>query len=82
VIGVGLAALAVTAVQVHAARFGARVVFAVLLFALSVGLLQARKQARQHEADAALEVEFLRLEGELAEHQRLNVPGSNREVRS
>lgn len=78
---VALSALAVTVVQTHAARFGAFVAFAALLFALSVGLLQARKQALRDEADAALEADFLRLERELAEHERVRANGSE-ETRS
>ena len=81
-IRLGLAALAVTAVQLRVARFGALVVFTALLFALSMGLLQARKQARRDETDAALEADFLRLERELLEHQGAREPGSDDEAGS
>ncbi len=78
----GLAALGVTAGQLQVARFGAAVTFAAVLFALSFGLLQARKQALRHEADATLEADFVRLERELAAHERAGEPSSGDEAES
>lgn len=55
--------LAVSRMQV--ARWAAGVCFALLLVALGVGLLRARRQAERDEVDAALVVDFLRIEREL-----------------
>jgi hypothetical protein len=65
-----LATLGLASGQLHTARFVAAIAFAALLVALSLGVLQARKQAQRDEADAALEADFVRLERELAVHER------------
>lgn len=77
-----MAALAVTAVPLHAARLVALIAFTALLFVLSVGLLRAHKRAQRDETDVALEIEFLRLEREVAEHQAVRTPGADDEARS
>ncbi len=69
-IWLGIAALGVGAGQLHVARLVALVAFAALLFALSLGLYETRKQALRDETDAALEADFVRLERELEADER------------
>jgi hypothetical protein len=59
------------------------VCFALLLVALAVGLLRARRQAERDEVDATLEADFLRIERELTRELEGSVkPGpSGREER-
>jgi hypothetical protein len=52
--------------HIHVARWLAAASFLSLLFALSFGLLRAKKQVVHDDAEAALEADFLRLERELA----------------
>jgi hypothetical protein len=52
--------------HIQVARWLAAASFLSLLFALSFGLLRAKKQVLHEEAEAALEADFLRLERELA----------------
>jgi hypothetical protein len=61
----GLAPLLLTASRLQVARVAAAVCFALLLVALAVGLLRARRQAERDEVDATLEADFLRIEREL-----------------
>ena len=62
----GFAPLLLSVSRLHVARLAAAVCFALLLVALGVGLLRARRQAERDEVDAALEADFLRIERELA----------------
>jgi hypothetical protein len=63
----GSAPLLLSVSRLHVARLAAAVCFALLLVALGVGLLRARRQAERDAVDAALEVDFLRIERELAQ---------------
>jgi uncharacterized membrane protein len=61
----GLTPLLLAASRLQIARWAALVCFGLLLVALGVGLLRARRQAERDEVDAALEADFLRIEREL-----------------
>ena len=79
----GFAPLLLAASRVQAARLAAFVCFALLLALLAVGLLRARRQAERDEVDAALEVDFLRIERELTRELEGSVkpePGGREEV--
>lgn len=51
--------------HLQTARLVAVACFALLLLALGVGLVRARRQVETDEVDAALEADFLRIEREL-----------------
>jgi hypothetical protein len=63
--------------QLQVARWLAAAAFVSLLFLLGFGLLRAKRQVLQDDADAALEADFLRLERELAadDPARRTLPG-------
>lgn len=61
----GMTPLLLAASRLQVARWAAGVCFALLLVALGVGLLRARRQAERDAVDAALEADFLRIEREL-----------------
>lgn len=61
----GLEPLLLAASRLQVARLVAGGCFAVLLLALGVGVLRARRQAQSDAVDAVLEVDFLRIEREL-----------------
>ena len=60
----------------HTAQWAAGIAFALLLFALGVGLLRARKQAQRDEVDRLLEADFRRLERAFDEPPSLPGGGS------
>ena len=61
---------AVQPAALHHARIVAALAFLAVLGALGWGLWRARQQQLHHEADAALEQDFKRLESELSKRER------------
>ena len=65
-----LQAMGAPAAQLQTARVLAAIVFVSLLVLLGLGLLRARRLLALHEADAALEADFRRLERAVAQKER------------